>query len=55
MNLRPAVVARFTVGARPKRPAARNAVVDATMICRLLTVMLRDDALRVCEHCSPDV
>jgi hypothetical protein len=33
VNLRPAVVARFTVGASPNRPAARKAVVEAIMIC----------------------
>jgi hypothetical protein len=36
--LRPAVVAFWVVGARPKRPAARKAVVEAIMICTGLWV-----------------
>jgi hypothetical protein len=32
-SLTPALVCRLEVGARPKRPAARNRVVDAIMIC----------------------
>jgi hypothetical protein len=32
LSLRPAEAARFVVGARPKRPATRHKVVDATII-----------------------
>jgi hypothetical protein len=32
-SLRPAEASLFALGVKPKRPAARKMVVDATMIC----------------------